>query len=116
MTSVWVSAKYQGGTRETYQPLVAEAMDAMEFPFGYSWTFGQWQQRQKEQSQEFYYNLGLALLLVFAVMAGLFESVRQAIALMISRLSGVLTSRIEAFRKKLSRMSMCLRIAGERCS
>lgn len=84
LTSIWVSAKYQGGTRDTYQPLVAEAMDAMEFPFGYSWTFGQWQLRQKEQSQEFYYNLGLALMLVFAVMAGLFESVRQAIALMIS--------------------------------
>ena len=84
MTSVWVNARYGKGTREEFLPLVDEAMSGIEFPYGYSWTYGQWQQRQKEQSQEFYYNLGLALLLVFAVMAGLFESVRQAIALMIS--------------------------------
>jgi HAE1 family hydrophobic/amphiphilic exporter-1 len=84
LTSIWVNARYEGGTREDYMPVVAQSMEAMEFPYGYSWTFGEWQQRQKEQSQEFYYNLGLALLLVFAVMAGLFESVRQALALMIS--------------------------------
>ncbi len=84
LTSVWVNARYGKGTREEFLPLVDEAMSGIEFPYGYSWTYGQWQQRQKEQSQEFYYNLGLALLLVFAVMAGLFESVRQAMALMIS--------------------------------
>jgi HAE1 family hydrophobic/amphiphilic exporter-1 len=84
LTSVWVNARYQGGTQDEYLPLVTEAMNSMEFPYGYSWTFGQWQMRQKEQSREFYYNLGLALMLIFAVMAGLFESVRQAIALMVS--------------------------------
>ena len=84
LTSIWVNASYQEGTREDYMPLVEEALDKMTFPFGYSWTFGEWQTRQKEQSREFMTNLGLALLLVFAVMAGLFESVRQALALMIS--------------------------------
>jgi HAE1 family hydrophobic/amphiphilic exporter-1 len=84
MTSVWVTARYEEGTREQYMPQVEAALTDMEFPYGYDWTFGQWQQRQKEQSREFLTNLLLALMLVFAVMAGLFESVRQAVALMVS--------------------------------
>ncbi len=84
LTSVWVTARYEQGTREDYTPQVEAALAGMEFPYGYSWTFGAWEQRQQEQSKEFLTNLLLALLLVFAVMAGLFESVRQALALMIS--------------------------------
>jgi HAE1 family hydrophobic/amphiphilic exporter-1 len=84
LTSVWVTARYESGTREEYMPVVQAAMDEMEFPFGYSWTFGAWQQQQKEQSREFLTNLLLALMLVFAVMAGLFESARQALALMVA--------------------------------
>jgi HAE1 family hydrophobic/amphiphilic exporter-1 len=84
LTSVWVGARYEEGTREDFIPLVTAALASMEFPFGYSWTFGDWQRRQQEQSQEFLTNLLLALLLVFAVMSGLFESVRQAIALMVA--------------------------------
>ena len=83
-TSLWVGARYRQGTREQYLPLVRRALAGMTFPTGYSWTFGRWQQRRQEQSREFATNLGLALLLVFAVMAGLFESVRQAIALMVA--------------------------------
>jgi len=84
LTSVWVNARYREGTREDYIPQVEAALAEMDFPYGYEWTFGQWQQRQQEQSKEFLVNLLLALLLVFAVMAGLFESVRQAAALMVS--------------------------------
>ncbi|MFQ5511366.1 MAG: efflux RND transporter permease subunit [Candidatus Krumholzibacteriia bacterium] len=84
LTSLWVGARYEEGTRQEYMPLVTAAMNGMEFPYGYSWTFGRWQQRAKEKSREFMVNLLLALMLVFAVMAGLFESVRQAIALMVA--------------------------------
>ncbi len=84
LTSVWVTARYNDGTREQYIPLVKQALAEMEFPYGYRWTFGQWESRQKEQSKEFLTNLLLALMLVFVVMAGLFESVRQALALMVS--------------------------------
>jgi HAE1 family hydrophobic/amphiphilic exporter-1 len=93
MTSVWVGAQYEEGSREDYMPMVTASMNGMTFPYGYSWTFGRWQNRQKEKSMEFLTNLLLALLLVFAVMAGLFESVRQAIGLMIAlpfALSGAL--------------------------
>ncbi len=84
MTSVWVGARYENGARDEYMPLITASMNGMEMPYGYSWTFGRWEQQQKERSQEFLVNLLLALLLVFAVMAALFESVRQAIGLLIA--------------------------------
>ncbi len=84
LKSVWVGATYSEGTREQYQPLVEAVVASMSFPPGYSWTFGQWQARREEQSREFLVDLLLALLLVFAVMAGLFESVGRAVALMIA--------------------------------
>lgn len=84
LTSLWVGAEYDDGRREDYMPTVAGLLDQVEFPFGYSWQWGRWQQRQQEQATEILTNIALALILVFAVMAGLFESVRQAIALMIA--------------------------------
>lgn len=84
LTSLWVGAQYEEGTREQYMPLVSAQLNNMTFPYGYSWTFGRWQERAKQKSREFLTNLLLALLLIFVVMAGLFESVRQAIALMIA--------------------------------
>jgi HAE1 family hydrophobic/amphiphilic exporter-1 len=84
LTSMWVGARYEEGTREQYMGAVRATMDGMEFPYGYSWTFGRWQHRQREKATEFLVNLTLALLLVFAVMASLFESMRQAIALMVA--------------------------------
>jgi HAE1 family hydrophobic/amphiphilic exporter-1 len=84
LTSLWVGARYEEGTHEQYMPLVSSALEGIAFPFGYSWTFGRWQQDRREKSVEFLINLLLALLLIFAVMAGLFESVRQAIALLIA--------------------------------
>jgi HAE1 family hydrophobic/amphiphilic exporter-1 len=83
-TSVWVGAKFEEGTREDYIPLVTAAMQGIDFPYGYSWTFGRWEERRKENAQEFLTNLMLALMLIFAVMASIFESVRQAITLLVS--------------------------------
>jgi HAE1 family hydrophobic/amphiphilic exporter-1 len=83
-TGVWVGARYEEGTVQDYLPAVTETMNAMEMPFGYEWTMSEWTTRHAEQSREFAVNLSLALLLVFAVMAGLFESVQQAIALMLA--------------------------------
>jgi HAE1 family hydrophobic/amphiphilic exporter-1 len=83
-TSIWVGARYDEGTMDDYLPLVRSAMDGMDFPFGYTWTMSEWAERQREQSREFLVNLLLALGLVFAVMAGVFESVRQAVGLMVA--------------------------------
>ncbi len=84
VTSVWVGARYSKGTVGDYMPKVRAALEKMEFPYGYSWTFRDTEQRRREQSREFLVNLALALLLVFAVMAAVFESVGQAIGLMVA--------------------------------
>jgi HAE1 family hydrophobic/amphiphilic exporter-1 len=84
LTSLWVGAEYDEGTRGDYMPAVTRVLSGMEFPYGYSWQWGRWQQRQEEQANEILTNIALALLLVFALMAGLFESVRQAVGLMIA--------------------------------
>ncbi len=81
---MWVGARYTTGTREDYIPEVEATMAAMEFPDGYSWSFGSWRQRYQQKTRDFAIDLVLALLLVFAVMAGLFESVQRAIALLIA--------------------------------
>ena len=46
LTSVWVGARYEEGTRDDYMPLITATMNNLEMPYGYSWTFGRWQQRQ----------------------------------------------------------------------
>ncbi|MCB9655978.1 MAG: efflux RND transporter permease subunit [Deltaproteobacteria bacterium] len=95
LTSVWVGARYQTGTKDEYMAQVELAMSTMKFPYGYSWTFGRWQKEREEKSREFLVNLLLALLLIFGVMAGLFESILQAIALMVAlpfALSGAIWS------------------------
>ncbi len=84
LTNVWVGARYDEGTREDYIPKVQAMLAGMEFPYGYRWTMQNWQRHQQEQQSDFLTNLLLALLLIFAVMAGLFESVRQAIGLMVA--------------------------------
>ncbi len=83
-TGVWVGARYEEGTYEDYLPQVRATLDSMTFPYGYSWTMSDIVTHQQEQSREFLINLLLALMLVFAVMAGLFESVQQAIGLMVA--------------------------------
>ncbi len=83
-TSVWVGGRYEDGTLQDYLPQVSVAMSSMDFPYGYEWTMSDWAERRREQSREFLVDLSLALLLVFAVMAGLFESVRQALGLMVA--------------------------------
>lgn len=84
VTSVRVGARYSEGTNGDYMPKVQATLDQMDFPFGYSYTFRDHEERRREQSREFLVNLGLALLLVFAVMAGVFESTGQAIGLMVA--------------------------------
>ncbi len=84
LTNVRVSGRYQDGTSEEWNRRVAATLDGMDWPLGYRWTYGPWEDLQREQSREMLDNILLALLLVFAVMAGLFESVAQAVALMVA--------------------------------
>lgn len=84
VTSVWVGARFEEGTREQYMPLITQVAEGLEYPLGYGYSFANAQNRREEQQSEAMVNLALSLLLVFAVMASLFESARQATALLIS--------------------------------
>jgi HAE1 family hydrophobic/amphiphilic exporter-1 len=85
LTNVRVFTRHDDSrTNAEWRREVARILDGVDWPLGYSWTYGQWEERRKEQGREMRDNVLLALLLVFAVMAGLFESVSQAIALMVA--------------------------------
>jgi HAE1 family hydrophobic/amphiphilic exporter-1 len=59
-------------------------VDGMILPYGYEWDHLSFQRDRTENQREFLTNFLLALGLIFAVMAGLFESTRQALSLMVS--------------------------------
>lgn len=84
VTSVWVGAKYDQGKREEHLEAVKTKLSSIILPYGFRWEYNAFRRQQEESVGEALTNLLLALGLVFAVMAGLFESLRQAVALMIS--------------------------------
>ncbi|MBI3539807.1 MAG: efflux RND transporter permease subunit, partial [Candidatus Eisenbacteria bacterium] len=60
------------------------AMQSMSFPAGYSWSFGSGDEDSDQTQQELLVNLMLALVLVYLVMAALFESLIQPFAIMLA--------------------------------
>ena len=83
-TSMWIGARYDEGKKEDYFNAAKLILEDMNLPYGYNWDFQSVFSGQQESQKEFLINLLLALGLIFAVMAGLFESIRQAVSLMIS--------------------------------
>ena len=68
--------------------IVSEAMASFQFPPGYSWGRGTMWRQQQEASMAMVINLGLCLLLVYAVMASLFESFLQPMGILVTCLLG----------------------------
>ncbi|PCI64042.1 MAG: hypothetical protein COB38_13070 [Gammaproteobacteria bacterium] len=84
ISSIWIGARFEKGQRNDYQKQLVEKLKNMPLPEGYSWQFNnRWRGAQQSQD-DFMLNLLFALGLIFAVMASLFESIKQALALMIS--------------------------------
>jgi HAE1 family hydrophobic/amphiphilic exporter-1 len=84
VTGVWVGARYDEGVKEDYMEKCRALVDGMILPYGYEWDHLSFQRDRTENQREFLTNFLLALGLIFAVMAGLFESTRQALSLMVS--------------------------------
>ena len=61
---------------------VRQVMDGMSFPTGYTWSFGQGFEEEDQTQKEMLINLLLALVLVYLVMAALFESLLHPFAIM----------------------------------
>ncbi|MGH2569807.1 MAG: efflux RND transporter permease subunit, partial [bacterium] len=84
VTGVWVGGRYDEGVQEEWVKKCEAVLDEIELPYGYVWEHHLFQHDRRESQMEFLVNLGLALGLIFAVMAALFESSRQAVSLMVA--------------------------------
>lgn len=75
MTSVSVTGEVApGGNREVIQQEVAQLMEAIELPAGYSWDLGRGFREEQEQFGEMLFAAALALVLIYLLLAALFES------------------------------------------
>ncbi|MGB3561609.1 MAG: efflux RND transporter permease subunit [Thermoanaerobaculia bacterium] len=81
---VAVEATYEGEDWEDTQKEIAGLMDAFDLPPGYSWSWNDRIVEQKDQSSQMAVNFLLALVLVYLVMASLFESLSQPFAILFS--------------------------------
>jgi HAE1 family hydrophobic/amphiphilic exporter-1 len=74
-TSVSVNGELApGAVREEVQQGVQELMSGMTMPPGYQWDLGRGFQEEQKQFGEMLFAAGLALLLIYLVLAALFES------------------------------------------
>ncbi len=81
---VAVRATYEGEEWESTQEEIAGLMDAFDLPPGYSWSWNDRIIEQGEQNAQMGVNFLLALVLVYLVMASLFESLAQPFAILFS--------------------------------
>jgi hydrophobic/amphiphilic exporter-1 (mainly G- bacteria), HAE1 family len=79
-------ANYAGAKKEDGKKLVSEVMDELAYPPGYGWSYGFWTKRREQENRDFFFNLVLALFMVYFVMASLFESLAHPFAIMLSLL------------------------------
>ncbi len=86
---VAVNATYEGEDWDSTQEEIAGLMDAFDLPPGYSWSWNDRIIEQGEQSAQMAVNFLLALVLVYLVMASLFESLAQPFAILFSILFAV---------------------------
>ena len=81
---VAVRGTYEGEDWEETQEEMAGLMDAFDLPPGYSWSWGDRIIEQQDQNSQMGINFLLALVLVYLVMASLFESLVQPFAILFS--------------------------------
>ena len=81
---VAVRGTYEGDDWESTQKEIEGLMDAFDLPPGYSWSWNDRIVEQQDQDRQMGVNFLLALILVYLVMASLFESLAQPFAILFS--------------------------------
>ncbi len=81
---VAVRGTYEGESWKDTQDEIAGLMDAFDLPPGYSWGWNDRIIEQQDQNAQMGVNFLLALVLVYLVMASLFESLAQPFAILFS--------------------------------
>ena len=79
---VTVAGNYAASQGGQVRKAATQQLKAMNFPPGYSWSFGMGLEEESQTQQEMLVNLLLALVLVYLVMAALFESLLHPFAIM----------------------------------
>ncbi len=75
MTSISVMAEVAPGyQRDELIMAVQSSMQNVQMPFGYQWDLGRGFQEEQQQFQEMIFAAGLALILIYLLLAALFES------------------------------------------
>ena len=81
---VAVNATYEGKDWPGARKQISSLMDAFDLPAGYSWSWDDRILEQGEENAQMGINFLLALILVYIVMASLFESLAQPFAILFS--------------------------------
>jgi HAE1 family hydrophobic/amphiphilic exporter-1 len=79
---VSVRADVDSKKRNDVRKAISEDLKSLHFPAGYAWSYGSAFQEENETQMEMLLNLVLALMLVYIVMAALFESFLHPFAIM----------------------------------
>ncbi|HVF34805.1 MAG TPA: efflux RND transporter permease subunit, partial [Candidatus Saccharimonadia bacterium] len=74
----------EGTTAEVARKRVEDALSGLAMPPGYRWSFGGGFEREDEAGKQMVFNLLIALLLIYIVMAALFESLLFPAAILTS--------------------------------
>ena len=83
-TSLSLWAEYTGGQREEGKAAMTEVMNLLDYPPGYSWSYSFFTNQYDNDMTDFWLNIGIALFMVYFVMASLFESLAHPFAIMFS--------------------------------
>ena len=79
-----IQAVYRGQRTEDGRLAVKAALNSLHYEPGYSWSPGFFTQQQDKDVDDFLFSMMLALVMVYFVMAALFESVLHPFAIMLS--------------------------------
>lgn len=82
--NVSVRATYEGDAWEDTRTQIEQRLDQLDMPLGYSWSWDARIVEQDEQAQQMGVNFLLALVLVYLVLASLFESLARPFAILLS--------------------------------
>jgi HAE1 family hydrophobic/amphiphilic exporter-1 len=86
-TTTWINVKFdkeQIATIGEAQMMVKPHMDAFRMPEGYAWSWGRWGRDREEGLSVMLKGVLLSLILVIILMAALFESLTQPLAIVIT--------------------------------
>ena len=90
LTSVVVSANLEKDvTLESVRSQVEPLLDNYQFPAGYSYKLGKGFERQDEDTATFFFNLLLAIAMIYLVMAAVFESTLYPMSIITSILMAI---------------------------